>query len=898
MPSARSPIEREYTASDILAPQRWAPSASRLAFGLDVTCTKIALDFQNLNSENADVVVRQNLDLLREATGTDAVFLASYDASGASIQSIEVSKGLFVSCSPEVLRGQDLTGFGWISERLTHTRLLEMRDTLSARAECQGEAQRFSELGMRAVLLVGIAVRGQMHGFFGLATAVPCDGWDVNFHLLLKLIGNSLGAGFERASLQREVDDLRERQALALPCTNEGVWEYDTARGCTWFSPQWKAMLGYAEDELNSASDWNKLIHPEDLARVSGLMREHIAGDVPLFESVHRMRHRDGAWRWVVSRAKAQLNQGQLKRLIGIELDVTERKLYEEALFREKERAQITLQSIGDGVITTDEHSRIEYLNPVAEELTGWKVEDAMGRPLAEIFRAFHEETCEPLENPLTGAIKRLRPVKSVRSMLFIRRDGNEIYVQSTASPIRDGVGAVIGGVLVFHDVTESRELNRRLSYNASHDLLTGLVNRREFENRLERALRSAKARETSYALCYIDVDQFKIVNDSYGHVAGDALLSQLGQLLKSKVRWRDTLSRLGGDQFAVLLEACSLDEALRTAEALREVVSSGRFQWEDRVFRLGISIGVVPIATENEDVASLLSGADSACQVAKEQGRNRVHCFEENDLDLMRRRREMQWAARIQSALDESRFELYRQTILPLNSGVEGQHYEMLLRMHDEHGKVVTAEHFIAASERYGLTPSIDRWVVEHTFSWLVSAADERERLGLCAINLSGQSLGDDKFLPFVIEQFHRTGLDGRKICFEITETAAIASFSQANRFIHSLKELGCKFALDDFGTGLSSFGYLKHFPVDFLKIDGSFVKGIVDDPIDREMVRSINEIGHLTGKKTIAEFAESEEIVTVLRNIGVDYAQGFGVGMPQSVHQGLAEQVLGKDS
>jgi diguanylate cyclase (GGDEF)-like protein/PAS domain S-box-containing protein len=598
------------------------------------------------------------------------------------------------------------------------------------------------------------------------------------------------------------------------------------------------------------------------------------------------MKHRNGDWRWVVSRAKARVDEhGRLLRLVGVELDITERKLYEEALFREKESAQITLQSIGDGVITTDANSTVDYINPVAEQLTGWRLEDAMGRPIEEIYRAFHEETCEPLENPLSVSIRRTRPIKSVRPMLLIRRDGNELYVESTAAPIRDGAGAVSGGVLVFHDVTESRELNRRLSYHASHDLLTGLVNRREFESRVERALKSAKARESSYALCYLDIDQFKIINDTCGHSAGDVLLGQVGALLKSKVRWRDTLARLGGDEFGILLEACSLDEALRTAEVMREAVRNFRFTWEDRVFRLGASVGVVPIAAENEDVASILSAADSACAAAKEAGRNRVHSFAENDIELMRRRREMQWAARINAALEEGRFELYRMQIQPLQRNEPGQHYELLLRMRDETGRMVSPDNFIAAAERYGLTPAIDRWVIENALRWLVSEADEREKLAMCSINLSGQSLGDDKFLPFVIEQFQKSGIDASKICFEITETAAVASFSQANRFIQALKELGCRFALDDFGTGLSSFGYLKHFPVDFLKIDGSFVREILHDPIDREMVRSINEIGHLTGKKTIAEFAENAEIIQMLTSLGVDYAQGYGIAQPQRV-------------
>jgi diguanylate cyclase (GGDEF)-like protein len=496
------------------------------------------------------------------------------------------------------------------------------------------------------------------------------------------------------------------------------------------------------------------------------------------------------------------------------------------------------------------------------------------------------------VENPVLVAMRRSRSTKSVRPTLLIRRDGNELYIESTAAPIRDATGTVTGGALVFHDVTESRELNRRLSYAASHDILTELVNRTEFENRLGRSLKSARALETSYAVLYIDLEQFKFVNDACGHSAGDQLLKQIGALLKSKIRWRDTLARLGGDEFGVLLESCSMDEAVRTAETLREVINEFRFSWDDRAFRLGASIGVVPITQATDDVAALLTAADSACAAAKDAGRNRVYSYQENDIDLMTRRTEMQWAARISNALEENRFELFRQTIMPLQSGLEtGAHYELLLRMRDESGNLVSPDLFIVAAERFGLTPSIDRWVISHALRWLVSEADERQRLALCSINLSGQSLADEKFLPFVVEQFQHSGLDGRLICFEITETAAIASYSQANRFIHALKEIGCRFALDDFGTGLSSFGYLKHFPVDFLKIDGSFVKEILHDPIDREMVRSINEIGHLTGKQTIAEFAENAEIITMLRGLGVDYAQGYGVSKPKQLREGLGD-------
>jgi diguanylate cyclase (GGDEF)-like protein/PAS domain S-box-containing protein len=862
------------------------PASARKKAGLDVLLTKAAIDFQNLQHESGDPLIQQNLEALREAAGLDALLIATYDETNTTIESIAAATSLFASFNPEVLRGEPLERLPYLRNRLEHLRIIEIRDTSQPRRELTPEATRLATLHIGGALIIGIAIQGRLRGFMALCSTLPRDSWDANLHLMLKLIGSSYATGIERLRYRRHFDQIEERDQLALHGSNDGLWDFDLDRQTTYFSPRWKAMLGYGDDDLEPLVDWQQLVHPDDTTRVRAALRDHLSGKEPMFESVHRLKHRDGVWLWVVSRAKARVDeQGRARRIVGIDLDVTERKLFEEALFKEKESAQITLQSIGDGVITTDSKCRIEYLNPVAEQLTGWRLEHAQGRIIDEIFRSFHEETCEPLENPLAVAIRRTRAIKSVRPTLLIRRDGNELYIESCASPIRDGAGNVSGGVLVFHDVSESRELNRKLSYHASHDILTGLVNRREFESRLERALKSARAREASYALCHIDLDQFKIINDNCGHSAGDALLGQVGALLKSKIRWRDTVARLGGDEFGVLLESCSLEEAVRNADSLREAIRNYKFVWEERTFRLGASIGVVPLSAENEDVATLISAADSACAAAKENGRNRIYSFQENDIDLMRRRREMQWAARINNALEDGRFEIYRQVIQPLQRPQQGLHYELLLRMRDEAGKIITPDQFIVAAERYGLTPNIDRWMIEHALRWLVSEADEREKLELCSINLSGQSLGDDKFLPFVIEHFHRSGIDASKICFEITETAAIASFSQANRFIHALKELGCRFALDDFGTGLSSFGYLKHFPVDFLKIDGSFVKEILHDPIDREMVRSINEIGHLTGKQTIAEFAENAEIIEMLRSLGVDYAQGYGIHTPQRV-------------
>ena len=568
----------DFTASDILSADAWSGRAPRPVLGIDVACTKIAVDFQNMRRETVDECVRRNLELLRDATGSDCAFLIAFHPTELAIEEVQLARSAFAQCRPEGLQGASLESFPWLKGRLDHLRLSELRDTSTPRKEQAAEGARFAELQMGSALLVAMRVQGKPAGFLGLAQTMPRGAWDVNLQLLMKLIGTSLATGLERIRIETRLAKLEERTNLSQASANDGLWDFDVESNEVYFSPRWKAMLGYADEDMRGSPDWRSLVHPDDLSRVQAAIRDHVAGKTPLFESTHRMRHRNGEWRWVVSRATARVDKhGRLLRLVGVELDVTERKLYEEALFREKESAQITLQSIGDGVITTDAHSTIDYINPVAEELTGWRLEDAMGRPVEEIFRAFHEETCEPLENPLSVSIRRIRPIKSVRPMLLIRRDGNELYVESTAAPIRDGAGHVAGGVLVFHDVSESRELNRRLSYHASHDLLTGLVNRREFESRVERALKSAKAREASYALCYLDIDQFKIVNDTCGHSAGDALLGQVGALLKSKVRWRDTLSRLGGDEFGILLESCSLDEAMRTAETLREGVRNFR---------------------------------------------------------------------------------------------------------------------------------------------------------------------------------------------------------------------------------------------------------------------------------------------------------------------------------
>jgi diguanylate cyclase (GGDEF)-like protein len=382
------------------------------------------------------------------------------------------------------------------------------------------------------------------------------------------------------------------------------------------------------------------------------------------------------------------------------------------------------------------------------------------------------------------------------------------------------------------------------------------------------RVLQSAQGTESEHALCYLDLDQFKVINDICGHIAGDELLRQLSQVLEAKVRRRDTLARLGGDEFGLLMEHCSLRQAGRVAETLQQTIQDFRFIWDERVFSIGASIGLVPIGASSESVTSVLSMADAACYAAKDAGRNRVHIYHEEDIDFARRHGEMELVSQINSALEEDRFHLVSQ-----------------LRMESEAGNTVSPDVFLPAAERYNISVKLDRWVISTAFAWLIGRAEHLEQLHLCSINLSGHSLGDKEFLQFIIRQFEETKLPEAKICFEITETAAIANLENATRFMKTLKERGCRFALDDFGSGLSSFAYLKNLPVDFLKIDGVFVKDIVDDPIALAMVKSINEIGQVLGKKTIAEFVENDIILEKLREIGIDYAQGYGVGRPQRI-------------
>jgi diguanylate cyclase (GGDEF)-like protein len=426
------------------------------------------------------------------------------------------------------------------------------------------------------------------------------------------------------------------------------------------------------------------------------------------------------------------------------------------------------------------------------------------------------------------------------------------------------------------------KQSEAQLTFNASHDALTGLVNRREFERRTERLLSTVKQDKDEHALCFMDLDQFKVINDTSGHVAGDEMLRQVSSALQSVVRKRDTLARLGGDEFGVLMEHCALDDAHRVATSLQKAIQDYQFVWEEHVFKVGVSIGLVPITESTNSLSLLLRDADAACYVAKDKGRNRIHVYQPDDLETNLRHGEMQWVTRLSQALEENRFCLYAQVIEPLD-GSSDLHYELLLRMIDNKGETIPPGAFLPAAERYNLITKVDFWVIEHAFGLLKENPAFLEKINFCSINLSGQSLTEPDMLEFIIEKLDNSKIDGTKVCFEITETAAISNLSTAMTFISTLIGQGCRFALDDFGSGLSSFAYLKNLPVDYLKIDGMFVKDIVDDPIDHAMVKSINEIGHVMGMKTIAEFVENDVIKGMLKEIGVNYVQGYGIGKPR---------------
>ena len=568
-----------------------------------------------------------------------------------------------------------------------------------------------------------------------------------------------------------------------------------------------------------------------------------------------------------------------------------DRQAAQDALFKEKERAEVTLQSIGDGVITADIDGLIQYMNPIAEELTGWSSTAAGGRRFADVVTLLREGKREAVADPFKHCLERFQPRED---LLLLRRDGHATAVDHRGSSLRDRNGNTIGAVLVLRDVSRERQLSHELAYQASHDPLTGLSNRWSFEAELRGALDSSRTKSVSHALCYLDLDQFKLVNDTCGHSAGDQLLKQTAESLSTQLRDSDLLGRLGGDEFGALLFDCSMSRAEEIAERLRRVLRESRFVWEDKVFEISVSIGIVPIRHDTGTLGDIQAAADLACYAAKDEGRDCVYVYEPGDEAIAQRHGEMQWHRRIKVALDEDRFVLYWQVMQPLGPDLKPtQIHEFLVRMLSPTGEIVPPMAFIPAAERYALMASIDRWVIENALEVIGSIDTERDQ-DLFTINLSGQSMADVELADFILDRMRRANVPASRLCFEITETAAISSFHQAATFIEKLRNAGCLFALDDFGAGLSSFGYLKRLPVDFLKIDGQFVRDITRDPVDLAMLKSINGIGSVLGIRTIAEAVEDQDTLDLLKTIGVDYAQGYHIGRPEPVREACTELAI----
>ena len=661
----------------------------------------------------------------------------------------------------------------------------------------------------------------------------------------------------------------------------EGVYQVSPEGRLTAVNPAFVRMLGYTTAEeiyaLPSASAlwWNPAERPAFIEELTKNGAVHNAETL--------LRKRDGSQ--VVVLESARVLRDERERVLSCEgtiADITERKRAEQVIFDEKERAQVTLQSIGDGVITTDREGRIEYLNPVAEQLSGWRSAEARGATIMNVLRLRDEVTRNEIENPLLRCLREDKVINFGEHSVLINRLGQEIAIQDSAAPIRDREGKTVGAVVVFRDVTKERRLKRALSFQASHDALTGLINRREFDNRLQLALQSARDGEGSHALLYVDLDQFKVVNDTCGHSAGDRLLRDVTALLQQKVRSADVIARLGGDEFGILAQHCSIEQATRIAEAIRQAVRDYRFTWEQNAASIGASVGVVEITQDSESVAALLSAADIACYAAKDAGRNRVHVYDADEVSG--RHREMYWVSRVTRAVDENRLELEYQAIKPTSAAAAAlpPFYELLVRLRDDDGEVVMPAVFIPAAERYNIIGAIDRWVVERAVATLKEIIAAGREAPLLALNLSGNSICERSFLDLLLTLVEDPQI-ARSLCFEITETAVITSLSQALFFMQELRKRGCRFALDDFGSGLSSFHYLKTLPVDFLKIDGQLFGGLSSDPIDRSMVEAISKVAAALGIATIAQRVENAEALERLTQLGINFAQGHHLARPE---------------
>jgi len=575
------------------------------------------------------------------------------------------------------------------------------------------------------------------------------------------------------------------------------------------------------------------------------------------------------------------------KAILTVARDISHRKSLEVSLSRSKRQAQYTLESIAEGVITTDNEGRIDYMNIAAETLTGTNRDDAAGHRVGELFTLVDDADRRPLGDPVERCLAMRRRVNMGRRAVMVSSDGeHEHSVEITASPVRGPSNTISGTVVVFHDVSELRGLTRQMSYQATHDPLTGLVNRREFERRLDDAMDTAHAEEAVHMLFYMDLDRFKAVNDSCGHQAGDNMLREVAGLIKDQVRDSDYVGRLGGDEFGALLIGCPIEKARQIATDICQAIADYRFVWKDKIFNIGISIGLVEISHSTGEIQDVMAAADSACYMAKQQGRGKVHVYSARDEAVARERGDIQWLRQLQSALHEDNFELALQPIIAMSGRADsGPCVEVLIRLNDGQGRPSNSAEFLRPAERYQMMPQIDRWVFNAVLAAIANGEIKLPSQRSCAINLSGQTLGDESFLGFVVEALDRSGVAPSSICFEVTEGAILSNVQQAQRFIEVLHGIGCEFSLDDFGSGLGSFSSLKHLPIDYLKIDGTYTRNLQADLVNQEMVSAMIKLARTMQFRIVAEQVEHQEDFDWLRDIGVDFVQGYFIEEPATL-------------
>lgn len=699
----------------------------------------------------------------------------------------------------------------------------------------------------------------------------------------------------ERIKQRNALKDAHLRTTLATDSGKIGVWEYDLVKNTLKWDSWMYRLYGLAPNsQIESYDLWAQLLHPEDRQNAEQSVADAAAGIAP-FDTEFRIIWPDKTVKYIRGTGLVTADaDGKPIRMIGVNWDVSDIREVTEDLAKQKELLAVTLESIGDAVITTDAEGNTTWLNPVAQQLIGWSNEEVQGRPLGQIFHIVNEDTRLRTENPVETCLAQGKTVGLANHTVLIARDGQEYGIEDSAAPIQNSAGDVLGAVLVFHDVTEKRRLSNAVSYQATHDALTDLINRLEFETRLKRLIRREHGQKTLHALLYIDLDQFKIINDTCGHSVGDIALQRVSQLLQNLTRKRDTLARLGGDEFGIILEHCTSEEAKRLAQSICKTMEEFRFEYDSHRFRIGASIGLVSIDERWTTTAALMQAADKSCYAAKDDGRNCVHIWSESDLAIRTRHGEMQWTTRIESALDENRFELYTQHLLSLNSEIVGQHIEILVRMKDVDGSIIEPGSFLPAAERFFLATRIDRWVLKNAIDFLSSIKNNPNNLlQMMCINLSGQSIGDRAFHRYASNIFNKLGQDKCKfICLEITETATITNFEDASLFIEQVRNLGVLVALDDFGAGASSFGYLKKLSVDILKIDGQFIQRLLDDPLDEAAVRCFVEVAKIAKLRTVAEYVSSKQILDRVKELDIDFAQGFLIHKPEPIDKAIERE------